>query len=192
MMRILKHRQVFSIRQVVLLSCLLFAAGCGSEYQELERWIDENMERSGPPVEPLRPISNAEVVDYPGILKDPFRDFYASDGALEEEGDFAEEGRVRLPPEVEWELNTRKREELEQFELDTLRMIGSMEDSERRWGLVQDPQGSVHRVEVENYLGRNIGKIISIGDDRIQIRELLIGPQGRLEEREAKIALRSE
>ncbi len=189
-MQILKLLRALPGRLPVALLSGLLLAGCGdSDIGDLELWLNEQMQRPGQPVKPLRPIATAEVVDYPGALRDPFRDFYssaASDGGV---GGGSVEEYITLPPELEWELNTRKREELEQFELDALRMLGTMENSERRWALILDPQATLHRVEVDNYLGRNVGKIISIEENRVQIRELLVDPRGRLEERRASITL---
>ena len=68
-------------------------------------------------------------------------------------------------------------------------MVGVMEDTDDLWGIVRDPEGVVHRVQVGNYVGRNFGKIINIQEDRIDIREITRDAQGRYEEREASLAL---
>jgi type IV pilus assembly protein PilP len=56
-------------------------------------------------------------------------------------------------------------------------------------GLVRDPDGVVHRVHVGNYLGQNYGRIISIGEDRIDLVELVTNGAGGWMERQATIAL---
>ena len=87
------------------------------------------------------------------------------------------------------EIRYRNREELESFELDSLRMVGTLEDQNTQWGIVRDPGGTVHRVKVGNYMGTNIGKILNIFEDRIELREIIRNPDGRWIEREAALAL---
>ena len=56
-------------------------------------------------------------------------------------------------------------------------------------GLVRDPDGVVHRVHVGNYLGQNYGRITGIGEDHIEIVELVPNGSGGWMERQATIAL---
>jgi type IV pilus assembly protein PilP len=93
---------------------------------------------------------------------------------------------------MEREIKFRNREELETYELDSLRMVGTLEDQSTQWGIIRDPQGTVHRVRVGNYLGRNIGKILNIYEDKIELREIIKNVDGRWEERQAAIALAGE
>lgn len=61
----------------------------------------------------------------------------------------------------------RRREPLEEFPLDTLRMVGILERNQERWGLVQTRDGTVHRLKVGNYIGQNYGKIVAISEQEI-------------------------
>jgi type IV pilus assembly protein PilP len=116
--------------------------------------------------------------------RDPFKSFYQKDEeALVDDQDSG------LTKEMEDEIRHRNKEELEQFELDSLRMVGTMENEEYQWGIIQDPDGVVHRIRVGNYLGRNTGKILNVFEDRIEVREIVKNSQGRWEERQAAIAL---
>jgi len=94
-----------------------------------------------------------------------------------------------LTKEMEDELRNRNKEELEQYELDSLRMVGTMDNGETNWGIIQDPDGAVHRIRVGNYMGRNTGKVLNVFEDRIEVREIVRNSQGRWEERQAAIAL---
>ena len=87
------------------------------------------------------------------------------------------------------EIEHRNKEELEQFELDSLRMVGTMKNEDDQWGIIKAPEGSVHRIKVGNYLGRSTGKILNVYEDRIELREIVRNSQGRWEERQAAIAL---
>jgi type IV pilus assembly protein PilP len=83
----------------------------------------------------------------------------------------------------------RRKEELERFSLDSLRMVGTLEQSDTRWGLVLAPDGILHRVQVGNYLGRNNGQITRIAPERIQLTEIVSDGPGVWRERESSIAL---
>ncbi|MFB3084100.1 MAG: pilus assembly protein PilP, partial [Gammaproteobacteria bacterium] len=72
---------------------------------------------------------------------------------------------------------------------DSLRMVGLLEDTDDQWGIIVDPDGTIHRVKVGNYMGRNIGKITNIYEDRIELREVVQDSQGRWTERTAALAL---
>ncbi len=58
--------------------------------------------------------------------------------------------------------NRRNREFLEQFSLDTLRMVGTLRLADRTYGLVKTKDGLVHRVLPGNYMGQADGKVTEI------------------------------
>ena len=90
------------------------------------------------------------------------------------------------------EIETHNPEELENFELDGLRMVGTLQNSADFWGVVLDQEGTVHRVKVGNYMGKNFGRIINIAEDKIEVREIIGDAQGSWEERAASLALLGE
>ena len=68
-------------------------------------------------------------------------------------------------------------------------MMGTLEKGNQRFGVVRDPTGMIHRVQIGNYMGNSFGKIMSIEETRIELREIQQDSQGRWEERQASIAL---
>ena len=52
-----------------------------------------------------------------------------------------------------------------------------------------DPSGIVHRVKTGNYVGLNVGKITSIEEEQIEIREIVKDSSGRYEERMVMLPL---
>ena len=52
-------------------------------------------------------------------------------------------------------------------------MVGTLQQDDSTWALVQDDQGGVHRVQVGDYMGASWGKIESINDARIDITEIV-------------------
>jgi type IV pilus assembly protein PilP len=93
------------------------------------------------------------------------------------------------PNAVDGPDQNRPREFLEQFPLDTLRMVGTLADRRASFGLVQDKDGLVHRVGVGNHMGQNYGRIISITDSEIQLVEIISDGLGGYLERPAAIGL---
>ena len=173
---------------VSFVCALLGLGGCVSnDISDLDEYGQEVLLRPGGRIAPIPEIKPYEAYAYQSgaqDARDPFRLFFQRDEeALVEEQDSG------LTKEMEDELRHRNKEELEQFELDSLRMVGTMENEDFQWGIILDPDGAVHRIRVGNYMGRNTGKILNVFEDRIEVREIIRNSQGRWEERQAAIAL---
>ena len=175
-----------------ILCCVFFAiilSGCiSADTVSLNSELSSIMSRPGGLIEPLPEIKPYEAYTYQSGLSDahnPFKLFYVIK-RTELESDGVDDA---LTPEVEREIKNRNREELEAYELDSLRMVGTLDNDDDEWGIVLDPEGAVHRVSVGNYLGVNIGKITHVHEDRIELREIIQNSDGRWEERQAALAL---
>jgi type IV pilus assembly protein PilP len=171
---------------------LMLAAGCVSkDMSDLEDYVAEVLARKGGEIEPLPPIKPYERYLYQAAelgMRDPFRSFYEQEPEVEQVEKAVDAEQQKYANEI----LTHNREELEGYELDALRMVGVLENSDFLWGIVRDQQGVVHRVQVGNYVGRNYGKITNIQEDRIDVREIVKDAQGRWEERAAALALTDE
>lgn len=166
----------------------LLLTGCVSkDMSDLEEYTTDVLARKGGRIEPPPEIKPYEPYAYKSAdaeARDPFEPFYQVRKA--EASDVADAG---LSKELEQEIKNRNREELESFELDSLRMVGTIQNSDENWAIIADPGGVVHRVKVGNYMGRNIGKIVNIFEDKIELREIVQNSQGKWEERQAAVAL---
>jgi type IV pilus assembly protein PilP len=68
----------------------------------------------------------------------------------------------------------RKKSELENFDLTTFIMVGSLNDKEEHWALVKPNNDSrIYNVTVGDYLGRNHGRITKIDDYAIHVTEIV-------------------
>lgn len=177
--------------RIFAIALLMALSGCVSNnMSDLKSQVQEILARPGGRIEPLPEIKPYEAYAYESGkegARDPFQLFYQKS-----ETEVADTKDSGLTPEMEKEIKHRNREELESFELDSLRMVGTLEDSNTQWGIVKDPEGTVHRVRVGNYMGKNIGKILNIYEDKIELREIIKNADGRWEERPAALALVSE
>jgi len=84
----------------------------------------------------------------------------------------------------------REREVLESYQLDTLRMVGSLQKAGKLLALVQSPDGVVYQVRKNNYLGHNHGRVTALSRDRIELVEIIPDGMGGWMERPAQINLK--
>jgi type IV pilus assembly protein PilP len=76
---------------------------------------------------------------------------------------------------------SRQKERLEQFDLSSLSMVGTVQKSGLIWALVLDPNGSIERIKPGNYIGSNHGKITGLFESRIELTEIVSSGEGWLE-----------
>jgi Tfp pilus assembly protein PilP len=67
---------------------------------------------------------------------------------------------------------------LERFDLDSIELVGTMDQSGAMFALMQTPDGSVHRVQVGDYLGKNWGKVDIISGGKIDVIETVSNSTG--------------
>ena len=83
----------------------------------------------------------------------------------------------------------RPTEPLEEFPLDSLRMVGTLEQHDENWALINDTDGTIHRVQPGNYAGQNHGKIIRVTEFEVELTEIVPDGIGGWMERQASIAI---
>jgi type IV pilus assembly protein PilP len=83
----------------------------------------------------------------------------------------------------------RNREFLEQYSLDTLKMVGTLDKGGNHFGLLQTKDGLVHRVMRGNYVGQNDGRITDITASKVVVTEIVPDGLGGYMERAASLAL---
>ena len=180
------------IRLTVVVLAILGIAGCVSgDMSDLEKQVSEIMSKPGGRLEPLPEIKPYEAYVYESGksgARNPFKRFYIVEQslAIEESEGPVDDG---LTEEMRNEIQNRNREELEGFELDSIKMVGTLQNEDNHWGIVLDPGGIVHRVKTGNYIGLNIGKITSIEEEQIEVREIIKDNSGRYGERKALLPL---
>lgn len=161
--------------KLIAAAALLALSGCSSGMDELQQKVAEIKNRPGERIEPLPEIKayesfayNASTVRSPFIPSAPARSDVAN----------------AVRPDVK-----RPREFLEQFPLDTMRMVGTLQLEGRNYGLVQGKDGLVHRVLPGNYMGQNDGRVIGITNTKISVIEIVPDGVGGYIERPAALAL---
>ncbi|SJM93955.1 Pilus assembly protein PilP [Crenothrix polyspora] len=161
--------------------CLILLTGCGEDdFSDLNRYIAEVKARPKGPIEQLPEVKVVEPFIFkPEGLRDPFQPVMQPE---EEEVEVSKSNGIK--PDT-----TRRKEELEAFPLDGLKMVGTVVKNSNLWGLVKASDNTIHRVQVGNYLGKNYGKIIRIVTDKIEVMEIVSDKPGTWREQQASLAL---
>ncbi len=147
-------------------------AGCSSADSDLQQFIQQTQAQPGGHVDPLPEVK-------------PYETFVYDDQNL----------RSPFVPSQATGFNTvrrdtkRPREFLEQFSLDTLKMVGSLRIGGTMYALVETKDGIVHRVTVGNYMGQNDGVITDISPSKIDLTEIVPDGLGGYMKRPAALGL---
>lgn len=68
-------------------------------------------------------------------------------------------------------------------------MVGTVVMKTGLWGLIKASDGTIHRVQVGNHIGKNYGKITRITHDKIELIEIVPDKPGEWREQSASLAL---
>jgi len=68
-------------------------------------------------------------------------------------------------------------------------MVGTLEQHEDTWALINDTAGTIHRVQAGNYMGQNHGKITRVTEFEIELTEIIPDGIGGWVERPASITI---
>lgn len=155
-------------------------SGC-EQHTDLEAYIKGVKGRA-----PGEPPSIPQIIaykpySYPGHDRDPFDQTVL---AQKVQTQSVTAGSVSIDP-------NRVKEYLESFPLDTLSMVGSLQQNDTLWALLQTPDGTIQRVREGNYLGQNHGKVENISSTSIRLIEIVPDGFGGHMERPAAISLKS-
>ena len=158
-----RKRYCLQICCAVFLTCL--AACSNDDFSDLNQYISRVKAEPKGAIKPLPEINVIEPFMFnPEGLRDPFK-------PLVEERKDAE---PKISPICKLKPDTsRRKDDLEAFPLETLKMVGTVIMKSNLWGLVKADNGTIYRVQVGNYMGKNFGEIIRISADKIELMEIV-------------------
>lgn len=166
------------------ISCVIFLAllaGCSDDFSDLNQYITEVKAKPKSPIQPLPEVKVVESFIFkPDDLRDPFKPLEQPQQS--EEADMSTGSGIK--PDTR-----RRKEDLEAFPLDGLKMVGTVVMKSSLWGLVKASDGTIHRVRVGNYMGKNYGKILRIVPDKIELMEIVPDKPGTWREQQTSLAL---
>ena len=168
-------------RAFLAIGILTLVAACGDDgMQDLRQFVKKTKARKPGRIEPLPEIKQIETFVYvPGNRRNPF---LPTQSAESEEVAVQDDGGLAPDP-------NRRKEELEQFPLDSIRMVGTVDMNDTTWGLVKTSDKTIYRVKIGNYMGQNHGQITSITEDKIELTEIIPKKPRGFMERQASVSL---
>lgn len=161
---------------------MLLLAGCGdSDVQEVRTWMKEVDAQTKVKVPPLAEPKTFIPYAYAG--KDELDPFNPNKLLAELAKQAAQGGGNGLRPDTE-----RRKELLETYPLDTIKMVGTIEKKGVIHAVLQVDR-AVHQVVVGQHLGQNYGRITSIDEGAVSLREIVQDATGDWVERLSKLEL---
>lgn len=163
-----------TIFPLALLCSLLSACGNGSD--DLDQWMqDQNSHLKGQ-VEPIPALQQPISADFTAYgLLSPF-----DPNRLKQAG-----GRnAANAPDL-----ARPRDALENYDLERLKMVGSLQIKGQRHGLVLAPDGMVYTVMPGRFVGNNFGMVTAVTENEIKLQETVEDANGEWSKRETSLLL---
>jgi type IV pilus assembly protein PilP len=168
------------MKRLIVPIAVAVLAGCSSEIDELKTFVRESEKGLPRRVEPLPAVKPFEPFTYEGFdLPDPFKP------------------RKLTPPKGEGaggglapDLNRRK-EPLEAFPLEQLKMVGTLQQGADMYALVRADK-TLYRVKKGNYMGQNFGLITDVTESEIKLKEIVQDSAGDWAERQSVLPLLEE
>lgn len=165
-------------------AAMILLGGCSSGgVDDLDAFMADKRARPGGVIEPIPTFKAYEAFAYSATtMRSPF------DRPVQVRDVTQLQAQSDVQPD-----ESRPRELLEQFTLDSLRMVGRLSRGGTNWTLIMDPNGGIHRVTVGNYLGRDHGKITDMGEAFVAVVEIVSdGTENGWVERPRTIELTSQ
>jgi type IV pilus assembly protein PilP len=160
---------------LILMLPVLLIAGCGEGFSDLRSFVKESEKTVVRKIEALPQVKPFTPFAYEGFdLPDPFKPRKL---AIKQDN-----AGANAP-----DLNRRK-EALEAFPLEQLKMVGTLNQSNVMYALVR-AEKTVYRVKKGNYLGQNFGLIVDITESEIKLKEIVQDTAGDWAERESVLPL---
>jgi type IV pilus assembly protein PilP len=174
-------KQIKHMIAICVASTALSLAACSShDMSDLERFTSDIKARKSGHIEPLPEIKPYDSYAYQSSdARDPFTStFEIQERAAEEDTGSG------IRPD-----RNRRKEALEAYPLDTLRMVGILDQKGMTWAIIKAQDGTIHRVQKGNYLGQNHGRITGISEEKVDLIEIVPNSRGGWEERTTKMAM---
>jgi type IV pilus assembly protein PilP len=157
---------------LMLATMLLQGCGGGGD-DDLRAWMAEQGLSARGKIDPVPPIRPYEAFTYNAFDQaDPFKTRKI------------ETGKGSRGPDM-----SRRKEALEAYPLESLRMVGTLQRGQAMIGLIKASDNRVFQVRQGNYMGQNFGVITSIAEGEITMKELFQDGAGDWAERQSKIML---
>lgn len=172
------------IPTLFVVSAVAALSGCslGGE-TELQQWMAEARQGARSSVRPVPEpkVFTPQAFDTRGMV-DPFDPQKIAVKQARPEGKPTGLGGPNM---------NRRREALEAFPLDQVRMVGMIQRAGSNIALLESG-GTVHMARVGNHVGQNFGLITGISETEVQLKEIVQDAAGDWVERPARLELQEQ
>ncbi len=171
------------IRNIVLTIILAGLVGCNqnSGTADLVEFTENAFKDHIPVVEPLPPLRPTPIFIYTASNEvDPFNKANLRIQTAKNE----DTGGGEAGPDL-----TRRKEPLEAYPIDALKLVGVMAQNGIDWAIINAPDQTVHRVTMGNYMGIHYGEVIDIEGTKMRVAELVRNPVGKWEKKDVNLIL---
>lgn len=178
------HWRLIKVRHIFLMLSVLILQACGEskELGDLKAFTKSVREAGKPKVDPLPELVPVEAFEYnASTVGSPF----AEENVIPEVSD--EDAAVEVDAVVP--NQNRQRQALEYFPLDSLKMVGTLEQKNQVYAIIFAPDETVHRVSIGNYAGTQLGQVIEVSEAETVLEETVRARNGQWEKRKVSIAL---
>lgn len=168
------------IRWLLVLIVPITTTACSSDQNELLAWMAEVRNNTPPIKETIPEPKRFEPFRYENLAQtDPFsqRKLQAAFDKLQSRN------KNGLQPDV-----NRRRESLESYPLEQIRMVGHLSSGKQSFALLQ-VESLVYQARVGNYAGQNFGVITKVSESEVKLKELVQDAAGEWVERETSLSL---
>ena len=167
---------------LVVCAATLMTACTWSSQSELQEWMNQVRQTMKPNVQPVPEPKEFTPQAYDSKAQvDPFDGQKIQMAVARQQQARASASSIK--PDLD-----RRRETLEGFPLDQVRMVGMMQQAGSNVALLES-NGTTHMVRVGNYVGQNFGLITRISETEVQLKEIVQDAAGEWVERPARLEL---
>lgn len=165
---------------VTLLGCLALVSCGGERHSDLRQFVKDSDNLPRGRIPPLPQVKPYEPFTYNAFdITDPFKPRKIQPPKTA--------GKGGLQPDF-----NRRREPLEAYPLESLKMVGTLQQKKDMHALVKTPDNNLFRVRPGNYLGQNFGRITNISETNIKLKEIVQDSTGTWEEKDQTLLLQDE
>lgn len=169
------------IKRFYHLGCVLLVmmSACSEgTYSDLEEFVNKSGEGLRGKVDPLPEIKTFAQFNYEAFnIPDPFSPRKNNQP----------KNHDLLQPDLK-----RRKEALENFPLENLTMVGTLQRNKQIFALVRTPDNTVYRVKAGNYLGQNFGLITGISETEVKLKEIIQDSANDWTERSGALVLQTQ
>lgn len=172
---------MLNMKNCLTLILLGLLAGCGEEkFEDLKAWIQHASKDLRGKVDPLPEVKPYEAFAYAAFdIVDPFKSSKMQVARPKGGGGIAPD-------------RNRPKQPLESYDLDKLKMVGTLQQNNVTYAIIKAPDKTLYRVKLGSYMGQNFGVITEVTETEVKLKEILEDSSGDWVEKTSSLILEEQ